>query len=184
MCNPDCSARLRAEWPDRAELQAEAAWLQARLETATCPVVFCHNDALLDNIVLQHNNNSVAFIDLEYGAPNYNAFDIANHFCEFAGSICPLDFPKSLPSKEYQLAWIGEYLLHRNNETPAPAEVESLYLTVTRFMLCAHLQWSVWAVIQAENSTLDFDFVDYAIQRHAEYKRWKRILIQRQIITS
>ena len=24
-------------------------------------------------------------IDFEYGGPNYLAYDIANHFCEFAG---------------------------------------------------------------------------------------------------
>ncbi len=29
---------------------------------------------------------SITFIDLEYGGPNYLAFDIGNHFCEFAGT--------------------------------------------------------------------------------------------------
>jgi hypothetical protein len=31
----------------------------------------------------------------------------------------------------------------------------------------------VWAVIQAD---IDFDFVDYALQRFREYNRWKEVL--------
>ena len=32
-----------------------------------------------------HLSGVVKFIDFEYGGPNYLAYDIANHFCEFAG---------------------------------------------------------------------------------------------------
>ena len=28
---------------------------------------------------------TVKFIDMEYGGPNYRGFDVADHFCEFAG---------------------------------------------------------------------------------------------------
>ena len=178
VCSPGCRPRLQDEWWTREELQEEASHLQRMLHNNPSPVVFCHNDALFDNIVLQPNNNSVAFIDLEYGAPNYAAFDIANHFCEFAGSLGKLDYERWLPTKEYQLDWIREYL-----GTGTEPEVESIYNSVTQFILCAHLQWSIWSVIQAENSTLDFDFVDYAIQRKQEYKRWKKIVNQRLIIT-
>ena len=183
VCSPNCRPRLQAEWWTRDELQEEAGQLQKMLQNNPSPVVFCHNDALFDNIVLQPNNNSVAFIDLEYGAPNYAAFDIANHFCEFAGSLGTLDYNRWMPSKEYQLSWIKEYVAERNGAEASDSEVESIYNSVTQFVLCAHLQWSIWSVIQAENSTLDFDFVDYAIQRKQEYKRWKKIVNQRLIIT-
>ena len=52
-------------------------------------------------------------------------------------------------------------------------EVEVFYNMVQQFILCAHLLWAVWAVIQAD---IDFDFVDYALQRFREYNRWKEVL--------
>ena len=67
--------------------------------------------------------------------------------------------------------WIEEYLAHR--EDIMQEEVEVVYNMVQQFMLCAHLLWAVWAVIQAD---IDFDFVDYALQRFREYNRWKEVL--------
>lgn len=49
------------------------------------PVVFCHNDLLLGNVIYNSDNESVTFIDYEYAGMNYQAFDIGNHFNEFAG---------------------------------------------------------------------------------------------------
>ena len=75
-----------------------------------------------------------------------------------------------------------------------PGEVEDLEARVELFMLPAHLLWAVWAVIQvnmshsdsavatdhiffqAENSTIDFDFADYALQRLSEFRRWKALI--------
>merc|ERR1711973_1052222 len=76
----------------------------------------------------------------------------------------------------YQLDWIKEYLNLRSGTATSDSDLELWYVMVSKFMLCAHLQWSIWAVIQAENSTLDFDFADYAIQRIGEYKRWKKLI--------
>lgn len=49
-------------------------------------VVFAHNDLLLGNVLYNQKENIVTFIDFEYTAYNYQAFDIANHFAEFAGN--------------------------------------------------------------------------------------------------
>lgn len=38
--------------------------------------MFCHNDLLLANILYDEDLNSINFIDLEYAAPNYQAYDI------------------------------------------------------------------------------------------------------------
>ena len=32
--------------------------------------------------------DSVTFIDLEYGGPNFRGFDLGDFFCGFAGSLC------------------------------------------------------------------------------------------------
>lgn len=46
-------------------------------------VVFCHNDLLSGNIIFKED--SVQFIDYEYGSYNYLLFDVANHLCESMG---------------------------------------------------------------------------------------------------
>ena len=173
-CNP-ISDRLIKEWMTKDQLRAEMSMLRDLLENCSSPVVFCHNDALLANIVVQKETDMVTFIDMEYGGPSYAAFDIANHFIEFVGCDGDLDYERWLPSRDYQLDWIQEYLAHRDKNI-TKEDVEVVYNQVQQFMLCAHLLWSVWAVIQAENSDIDFDFVDYALQRFREYKRWKGIL--------
>lgn len=171
--NPSCRDRLTVEFPSKDELRVELAELKRDLSESDCPIVFCHNDALLGNIVLRRDegNLAVTFIDLEYGAANYGAFDIANHFCEFVSCEGKLDYDRWFPSREYQQAWIEEYL-----RAGGKGEVETLMMLVEKFVLASHLMWAVWAVIQTENSTIDFDFEDYAMQRISEFKRRKSLL--------
>jgi ethanolamine kinase len=37
----------------------------------------------------------------------------------------------------------------------------------------SHMFWGIWALVQGAISTIDFDFVDYAGLRFAEYYRRK-----------
>uniref|UniRef100_A0A674HP95 ethanolamine kinase n=1 Tax=Taeniopygia guttata TaxID=59729 RepID=A0A674HP95_TAEGU len=57
------------------------------------PVVLCHNDLLCKNIIYDSTQERVRFIDYEYTGYNYQAFDIGNHFNEFAGGDCPQKVP-------------------------------------------------------------------------------------------
>lgn len=70
----------------KEKLQEEINDMKARLINTKNPVVFAHNDLLLGNVIYTESNNSVTFIDYEYAAFNYQAFDIGNHFAEFAGT--------------------------------------------------------------------------------------------------
>lgn len=63
--------------------QNELTQIKRQLENIINPIVFCHNDLLLANVI--YCGNTVSFIDYEYAGYNYQAFDIANHFIEFAG---------------------------------------------------------------------------------------------------
>jgi len=185
-CNPTCKPVLAASFPSKQELLTLAENLEKKLMMRTekkDDVVFCHNDALLANVVIQEEN-VINFIDLEYGAPNFAAFDIANHFVEFVGCDGVLDYEKWLPGKSWRLDWVREYLIERSKSKDDACcgnvveedMVHALQARVELFMLPAHLLWAVWAVIQAENSTIDFDFADYAMQRLAEFRRWKSLL--------
>ncbi|XP_036343488.1 ethanolamine kinase-like [Rhagoletis pomonella] len=156
-------------------LRDEFNALYRHLERLNSPVVFAHNDLLLGNIVYLESEQCVNFIDYEYADYNFQAFDIGNHFCEFAG-VDEVDFSR-YPQRDFQLAWLHVYLqeyLQRSHITDD--EVERLYLQVNHFALAAHMLWTVWSLIQAEHSNIDFDYVDYAHVRYEEYQKRKVIL--------
>uniref|UniRef100_A0A3B4F8Y0 ethanolamine kinase n=1 Tax=Pundamilia nyererei TaxID=303518 RepID=A0A3B4F8Y0_9CICH len=52
-------------------------------------------------------------------------------------------------------------------------EVESLYVQVNQFALASHFFWGLWALIQARFSTIDFDFLGYAVLRFNQYFKMK-----------
>ena len=92
-----------------AALRSEVERLRAGLSSTRSPVLLCHNDLSSLNIIYQAGlTPRVSLIDLEYAAPNYQAFDIGNHFCEFAG-VHTLDFTL-FPSEAVQKQWIRLYL--------------------------------------------------------------------------
>lgn len=59
--------------------------LEDHLNSLGCPIVFSHNDLLLGNVIWDKVAKKASFIDYEYGASNYQPYDIANHFNEFVG---------------------------------------------------------------------------------------------------
>lgn len=135
-------------------------------------VVFAHNDLLLANVLYNQKENSVTFIDFEYTAYNYQAFDIANHFAEFAGIDNP-DY-SLYPEEQLQKAWLDIYLQEYNNVNCVPEnEINLLYLQVNKFVLLTHFFWGCWGLIQSEHSTIDFDFLEYAAIRFNEYFKRK-----------
>ncbi len=167
----------------RSELEAEIDELERTLGVSASPVVHCHNDLLLGNIIVHGDGGKkeVTFIDHEYGAPNYQAFDLGNHFAEWVGVDGELDFDRHYPSEAVQKDWLRRYLRAYRaggdgggpDQDPTDDEVHRLYVEVNRFCLCAHLKWGIWALAQAKNSSIDFDFIGYARQKLDEYKRRK-----------
>jgi ethanolamine kinase len=93
----------------KSELYEQIGEMEKLLGKSNSPVVFCHNDLLLGNIV--YDEGRVTFIDYEYGCQNYQAYDIANHFCEFVGiSDEVLNYEKWYPNEDFQKNWISRYL--------------------------------------------------------------------------
>ena len=76
---------MNRNFPSKAKLKQEFEWLKTHLDKFESPLVLCHNDLLLGNILYDENSNVVHFIDFEYAGPNYQAYDIANHFNEISG---------------------------------------------------------------------------------------------------
>lgn len=70
-------------------------------------ISFCHNDLLCGNIIYDESLDDVNFIDYEYGSYNYSLFDIANHFCEWAGFETKWEY---FPNECQMFDWCKEYL--------------------------------------------------------------------------
>lgn len=172
--DPAKDARYKERVSSKSDREAEINELQEILEKLESPIVFCHNDLLLANIILQPGNK-ISFIDFEYGDFNYQAFDIADHFCEFAGVNGEfMDYAGLYPNKEFQMKWLRKYLeAYREGEEILEEDIESLYKMVNKFALSVRLFWGNWALCQAQISTIDFDFLGYATQIFDEFKRRK-----------
>ncbi|KAH8362067.1 hypothetical protein KR200_001774 [Drosophila serrata] len=160
--------RVKGTFLPISRLRDEFNKLYEYLEALDSPIVFSHNDLLLGNVVYTKSLNTVNFIDYEYADYNFQAFDIGNHFAEMCG-VDEVDYSR-YPKRDFQLKWLRVYLekyLQRSyiqNE-----EVELLYVQVNQFALASHIFWTVWSLLQAEHSTIDFDYVGYAFLRYNEY---------------
>ncbi|XP_048124431.1 ethanolamine kinase 1 [Alosa alosa] len=174
--DPAQNLRLSREVPSARCLQEEMLWLKQSLSGLGSPVVLCHNDLLCKNIIYSQTGGNVKFIDYEYAGYNYQAYDIGNHFNEFAG-LSDVDY-SLYPGRCLQLQWLRAYLeAYKEHKGQGglvtDTEVEVLYVQVNRFALASHFFWGLWALIQAQYSTIDFDFLGYAILRFSQYFKMK-----------
>ncbi|XP_059078369.1 ethanolamine kinase 2-like [Tigriopus californicus] len=162
----------------RSELKREIDVFEALLGDCDSPVVFCHNDLLLGNVILSEDQSQVRFIDYEYGDNNYQAYDIANHFTEYVGVGDHLDYQRLYPKEPEQKDWIKRYLqaYHATAEI-SEDYVHRTYVLVNKFSLLANFTWAMWSLVQAQLSSIDFDYFDYAKQRFDEFKRQKPVFL-------
>ncbi len=123
--------------------------------------VMAHNDLLAGNVLMNADRTQVHFVDYEYGAPAPAAFDVANHFCEYAGFDS--DFEQGFPSRAVRDDFIAAYL---DQPVDSP-QVAGFSRAVEFYVLPDHLWWGSWAVVQARYSPIDFDYLEYARLRLA-----------------
>lgn len=113
---------------------------------------------------------SVSFIDYEYATPSPAAFDIANHFAEWAGYDC--DYAM-VPTRGHRQAFISEYVrtyLELSGESlEHEEETRKLFEEVDIFRGVPGFYWGIWSSIQATISEIDFDYAAYAESRLGEY---------------
>eukprot|EP00494_Astrolonche_serrata_P007880 UN07914 len=95
------------------------------------------------------------------------AFDIANHFNEYAGFECDYNL---YPDKDVQYHFFRNYLSDRPSEVQEQ-DLDALYTETNTFRLASHLYWALWALIQARVSPIDFDYLGYFFLRYGEYKK-------------
>ncbi|CAL8469115.1 g8656 [Coccomyxa elongata] len=130
---------------------------------------------------------SVRLIDYEYAGPNPVAFDIANHWCEYAAdyhtdtphlldySLMPDDQQQDRFVRAYMESALalqgGKGLLPSSSQEAALEDaVEQLKAAARAYLPISHLLWGLWGLIQAHTSNVPgFDFDSYAQQRLEQY---------------
>ncbi|KAF2460893.1 kinase-like domain-containing protein [Lineolata rhizophorae] len=119
----------------------------------------------------------VAFIDYEYCSPAPPAFDIANHFAEYAGLECDYS---AVPTRSERREWLRSYLCTFDAMLSRPfcppdteRDLAMLEAQVDAFRGLPGFYWGIWALIQAMISQIDFDYATYAEQRLGEYWAWR-----------
>lgn len=136
------------------------------------PIVLCHNDLQHGNILL-NDLGKIVFIDYEYGGMSYAAYDIANHFCEWASDFTDsnprphiMNFEEFYPNLEQREQFIREYLKGKSDEN-----ISIWIEAVEDFKEISHLLWAYWGIIQANNSSNDFDYLGYSLMRLEAIRR-------------
>lgn len=160
--------------------------LQAYLLEIESPIVASHCDLLSGNIIvpkdwdldsvspiLPHvDDNAIKFIDFEYMLPAARAFDIANHLAEWQGFDCNREaIPKPVISNPVLVKWCKSYL---NNPEATQAELEEIIKEIRGYYGLPGFYWGVWAMIQSEISSIDFNYAEYGKSRLQEYWDWKK----------
>lgn len=154
--------------------------------------VFCHCDLLSGNVIVQkpsgvdlpngsNKNRPVSFIDYEYSTPGPAAFDISNHFAEWAGFDCDHGaVPTKKDRKDFIKHYIASFRYHtislddtKSYEIDFQKDIDHLYDQVEQFRGLPGFYWGIWALIQAMISQIDFDYPTYAELRLGEYWAWK-----------
>eukprot|EP01083_Nonionella_stella_P075533 205392_1 len=148
--------------------------------------VFTHNDLLGGNILHVQETKEIKFVDFEYGAYNYRAFDFANHFCEYAGFDC--DWKKHFPDRNHMKQFVNDYVdaLCGNDEYIRNVTLDVVRLfkkengfserdynqfledcceIIINFSMVDHYFWGLWGVVQAMHSPINFEFMQYAHER-------------------
>eukprot|EP00249_Psilotum_nudum_P019045 c27071_g1_i1 orf=658-1773(-) len=152
------------------ELRAEVQSVKEVSDALRAPVVFSHNDLLSGNFMFDEDKGKLYMIDFEYGSYNYRGYDIANHFAEYAGFECDYSL---YPGRDAQYHFFRHYICPSNPQEVLQDELEQLYVETNFYALASHLFWSLWAIVQAKFSSIDFDYLDYFFQRYKEYTRRK-----------
>lgn len=173
---------------DLPGVAGELDWLKNEVIPMDSKAAFCHNDALPGNIMKHKDTGTIQLIDFEYGGVNYIAFDIANHFNEYAGGTSTEEngVPDYtlLPSPERQICFVTAYVNAAHvaegesgvtEESSEGEEIANLMKEVQGFILANHLYWGLWAVNQASaEGTEEFDYMTYATNRFKQYFEVKK----------
>ncbi|XP_057976304.1 probable choline kinase 2 [Malania oleifera] len=168
-------------------IEEEIFLLEKELSRDHQHIGFCHNDLQYGNIMMDEKTRSITIIDYEYASYNPVAYDIANHFCEWAADYHTetphiLDYNK-YPSLEERRRYLHAYLSH-SGDLPSDLDLELLIQNIEKYTLVSHLHWSLWGIMSEHVNEIDFDYKEYARQRFEQYWLRKPALLDSYRVSS
>ncbi|RGP59570.1 ethanolamine kinase [Fusarium longipes] len=173
----DTDAQRERQTLLQAELKEMVKKLSQRPGLGKNGLVFAHCDLLCANVIIHQDDDAaptVDFIDYEYATPSPAAFDVANHFAEWAGYDCDYS---AVPRQDQRLAFVKEYIKAyfalRGETVDEEEEVRKLMVEVDAYRGVPGFYWGIWSQIQAVISKIDFDYAQYAELRLGEYWAYK-----------
>ncbi|KAF4460536.1 ethanolamine kinase [Fusarium albosuccineum] len=173
----DTDAQRQKQALLQRELEEQVKKLSQRPGLGKNGLVFAHCDLLCANVIIHRDGDAVPtvdFIDYEYATPSPAAFDVANHFAEWAGYDCDYS---AVPRQDQRLAFVREYIktyFSLTGETvDEEEEVRKLMEEVDAYRGVPGFYWGIWSQIQAVISQIDFDYAQYAELRLSEYWAFK-----------
>ncbi|KAG7421459.1 kinase-like domain-containing protein [Fusarium sp. MPI-SDFR-AT-0072] len=173
----DTDAQRQRQALLQAELKEMVQKLSQRPGLGKNGLVFAHCDLLCANVIIHEDDEAaptVDFIDYEYATPSPAAFDVANHFAEWAGYDCDYS---AVPRQDQRLAFVREYIKSyfslTGEEVDEEEEVRKLMTEVDAYRGVPGFYWGIWSQIQAVISKIDFDYAQYAELRLSEYWAYK-----------
>jgi len=175
-------------------------WLRTwEKDYSPSPLVFAHNDTQYGNLLrlksppppprpVHHQASNLVIrywsclrhlfqiivVDFEYASPNPAAFDIANHFHEWAAdyhSDVPWKLhPAAYPSHQQRRNFYDAYLFSALGSLPSEEQLQMLDFQVRVWSPASHAMWAIWGIVQAREELetgepADFDYLKYAEQR-------------------
>uniref|UniRef100_A0AC35TX74 Choline/ethanolamine kinase n=1 Tax=Rhabditophanes sp. KR3021 TaxID=114890 RepID=A0AC35TX74_9BILA len=154
----------------KIDLKKDFEELKVLIKENPDDLVFCHNDLLCGNILFDQKKDAIHLIDYEYAGVNFRLFDIGNHFNEWAG-VDEVDY-SLLPLKDEKMNFLKSYLdeLYQS-EDAKEGKIDEMLTKLPLYEAASHYFWALWAVVQATNSVIDFDYVKYAVLRHSMFRK-------------
>jgi thiamine kinase-like enzyme len=144
---------------DIAELLAVGARIEEAMARDVPAGVACHNDLLAENFILG-DDGRMWVIDWEYGGVNDPYYDL--------GVLCA----ENPLTEEEERAVITRY---------CGTQDEHRYARMMLYKIVSDLWWSLWAMVQARISRIEFDYFTYGMERvdrlkgnasHPDFSAW------------
>ena len=130
--------------PDRYdEFEPQVRRLEAAMRRAPEPLVPCNNDLLAENFLW--DGTRFRLIDWEYSGMNEASFELGNVWSESDLSLAQLE------------ELVGSYW---GEATPAKVARARMWGLMSKY------GWTLWGAIQSAQSSIDFDFWEWAMEKY------------------
>lgn len=182
--NTDEGAKVKKQMKEEVEYAFQALGSREGLDGQR--LVMGHCDLLAGNVLFQEPEDEaekeraeafdVTLIDYEYSVACPAAFDIATHIGEWAGFECNYE---RIPGPKVRETFLEEYVRSWRQNRKSPPEsaededVAKMVRLVDEFRGLDGLWFGLWGLVQAEDSSEEFDYREYAKLKLGEYWAWK-----------